>query len=495
MRNLFALHDSSFGIDMKMIINPIKSKRNLFFILVIASFATCSKKEVSEYANLQFKLGDAQIDTLKIYQKLPLSLENVNEKMVVLDSIGGGTIKINLPQSGFVTIELGNINYGNLLLKNGYDIDVYFNPEDIFGTIKFEGAGSEINNTIVDVYKTYLDNQQIDGTYFFNLDSTDFISWAANLKSVSDEKITKLKSEKSISFQEKKFLTHFNEIMLKTYILNYHLSHPSKNASGPITIPFDTTLLNAKSVNYYLALSLFFDQELSNPCWENHQIESRDSIKQDFQLKLYNTIQRAGIPVEFKEYFTAHHVYNNYLLSDYHSSTLENLFLKFSEDFPESKYKNTIKEMHDKMFDLSKGMDAPEIIGFTSTGQKFSTKDLLGKIVYIDVWATWCRPCLEQKKYLADIQQTFSNMENIEFLFVSIDDDVDKWKNHLQSDSKKGLHIISNDGQINIDYKIHGIPRYIIIDHKGKIVSAHAPIPSSVEKVNFMLNELLEQIK
>jgi hypothetical protein len=94
MRNLFALHDSSFGIDMKMIINPIKSKRNLFFILVIASFATCSKKEVSEYANLQFKLGDAQIDTLKIYQKLPLSLENVNEKMVVLDSIGGGTIKI-----------------------------------------------------------------------------------------------------------------------------------------------------------------------------------------------------------------------------------------------------------------------------------------------------------------------------------------------------------------------------------------------------------------
>ena len=86
--------------------------------------------------------------------------------------------------------------------------------------------------------------------------------------------------------------------------------------------------------------------------------------------------------------------------------------------------------------------------------------------------------------------------KDVEFLYVSIDDDVDAWKKFLADDPAfaNAIHIATYSGwksDITEDYLIEGIPRYLLIDKEGKIISANAPRPSSKE-IRPMIEEALK---
>ncbi|MBD2756324.1 TlpA family protein disulfide reductase [Spirosoma validum] len=59
-------------------------------------------------------------------------------------------------------------------------------------------------------------------------------------------------------------------------------------------------------------------------------------------------------------------------------------------------YAPTIQQKYTKWQALAPGQVAPNFTGVTPDGQSVSLSDLKGKIVYVDVWATWCMPCREE---------------------------------------------------------------------------------------------------
>jgi len=93
------------------------------------------------------------------------------------------------------------------------------------------------------------------------------------------------------------------------------------------------------------------------------------------------------------------------------------------------------------------------------------------KYVFIDFWASWCIPC---RKQFPNIKSIYSEIDKskVEFLSVSIDDDIDRWKKAIKKDELIAWpQLIDNQGLVKSDYLIESIPFNLILDPKGKIVA------------------------
>ena len=130
-----------------------------------------------------------------------------------------------------------------------------------------------------------------------------------------------------------------------------------------------------------------------------------------------------------------------------------------------------------------KGEPAIPFDGTTPDGAKVSLKDFKGKVVLVDVWATWCGPCRAEIPHLKKLEEELTGKEVV-FISYSIDEmkDLAKWKKMVADDKLGGVQLMGDaafKSPICTDYKITAIPRFMVFDKNGNIVSVAAPRPSS----------------
>ena len=116
-------------------------------------------------------------------------------------------------------------------------------------------------------------------------------------------------------------------------------------------------------------------------------------------------------------------------------------------------------------------------------------KKHVGKVTVIEVWASWCSDCV---KAMPKVKEMQANNPNVDYVFISMDKAFDKWQAGIEKHELKGDHYWATDGMkgsfgksIDVDW----IPRYIIIDKKGKIVIYRA-IETDFDKINETLKNL-----
>jgi len=171
-----------------------------------------------------------------------------------------------------------------------------------------------------------------------------------------------------------------------------------------------------------------------------------------------------------------------------------------SYDNLDTAFYNTIKKQNNQLITyfknayeenatMGKGKPSPTFNNYLdSKGGAKSLSDFKGKFVYVDVWATWCGPCIQQIPYLKALEQEYEN-KNIVFVSISTDESQrnggswekaeSKWRNFVQKKNMSGVQLWSGkDFSFQQAYNINAIPRFILIDPKGNIVDANAPRPS-----------------
>lgn len=141
------------------------------------------------------------------------------------------------------------------------------------------------------------------------------------------------------------------------------------------------------------------------------------------------------------------------------------------------------------------GTQAPSFDYENYAGGKTKLEDLRGKYVYIDVWATWCGPCRGEIPFLQKIEEKYHG-KNITFVSISVDvqKDHDKWKNFVKEKSLGGTQLFADKDWYSDFIKafgINSIPRFILIDPNGKVVSADELRPSD-PKLQEKLDTLLK---
>lgn len=135
------------------------------------------------------------------------------------------------------------------------------------------------------------------------------------------------------------------------------------------------------------------------------------------------------------------------------------------------------------------GRPSPIFKGVDINGKEMSLRDFRGKYIYIDMWATWCGPCQKELPYLTKLEEKYKG-RNIVFVGLSIDQDKAKWEARVKSGALGGTQLYIGKGtKFQSDYRISGIPRFILLDPNGRIVNPDMSRPSS-EDTEKILNSL-----
>ena len=129
-------------------------------------------------------------------------------------------------------------------------------------------------------------------------------------------------------------------------------------------------------------------------------------------------------------------------------------------------------------------------IGFTypdKDGEKISLSDFKGTLVYVDVWATWCGPCRAEIPSLQQLEADYHG-KDITFMSVSVDTNKEAWLKMVKEKELGGTQLWAEGwSEITKSYAIFGIPRFMLFDAEGNVISTNAPRPSS-DEIRGLLN-------
>ena len=151
----------------------------------------------------------------------------------------------------------------------------------------------------------------------------------------------------------------------------------------------------------------------------------------------------------------------------------------------------------DKLFahysKLKKGAPAADFDFYDKKGKRYTLKDLRGKAVYIDCWATWCGPCCAEIPHMEKLYAHYKKNKKIELISISLDDNKSKWEKKIAADKPGWRQFIVNDNFKSLlckNYDIDGIPRFLMFDKKGNIISLDAPRPSDERIIEWIDSNL-----
>ncbi|TMI61527.1 MAG: TlpA family protein disulfide reductase [Bacteroidetes bacterium] len=156
----------------------------------------------------------------------------------------------------------------------------------------------------------------------------------------------------------------------------------------------------------------------------------------------------------------------------------------FKKLFTTTDLKQAYQKKVDELTVYAKGAPAYNFSLKDTKDQTFSLSDFKGKVVVMDIWAMWCAPCLAEKPLFKKVEEAFKDRDDIIFIGVSHDGQAKKevWKNFVEKKGWKNIELLANyDESIGKYYKVEGIPRFMIFDKEGKIVTVDAPRPSDPE--------------
>ncbi|WP_065218808.1 MULTISPECIES: TlpA family protein disulfide reductase [Butyricimonas] len=161
----------------------------------------------------------------------------------------------------------------------------------------------------------------------------------------------------------------------------------------------------------------------------------------------------------------------------------------------DSPLKQEILKLYAQYAPLAEGKPAPLSPLQDVDGKNYTFADFKGKVIVVDIWATWCCNCIEKMPKFMQLKEEFRGNSKIIFLTVSIDrkDARDKWLKAIKKNNMTDmLNLISTptkESNFETEYHVVGIPRYCIIDKKGQIVTTFAPGPGK-EMKELILNAL-----
>jgi peroxiredoxin len=135
------------------------------------------------------------------------------------------------------------------------------------------------------------------------------------------------------------------------------------------------------------------------------------------------------------------------------------------------------------------GSLAPDIRQSTPDGGGFALSELRGKVVLIDFWASWCRPCRIENPNVKRVYERFKG-KGFEILGVSLDRDQQAWVEAIKADGLPWKHVSDLQFWNNAaaqEYGVSSIPYTVLVDREGKVIEKGL----RAEQLESRLSELL----
>jgi thiol-disulfide isomerase/thioredoxin len=149
--------------------------------------------------------------------------------------------------------------------------------------------------------------------------------------------------------------------------------------------------------------------------------------------------------------------------------------------FTSTEQKSLYQKRYEELYLFAKGTPGYDFKLKDVNDKTYTLSSFKGKVVVIDMWAMWCAPCLAEKPVMEKIAESYHDRNDIVFVGVSTDglNRKEVWKNFVQKKGFTSIELLSNHTEsIQKYYRIEGIPRFLVFDREGRIVTVEAPMPS-----------------
>ena len=413
-----------------------------------------------------------------------ITVSNYNSTMkedFPIDSAGNFRAKVNVSKDGYYFFKIGR-PYSTIRFKKGKNVNLDIDADNFFKSRQYSGDLSIENN--FNVEKSALRSEFVgDPKDYFVVPLTEFLP---KIK-VTRDAIFELIDKSSLSPEDKKLEKRISEYdYLQTYnnYQKFYSYHKKRDADLPedyyqpiIDINIDDDEMFRHSGAY------------RNLIVANYRHSTKKAMDEDSTLSVIEFVRNKISNVESvdsREKFASMLMRkmkqgNDNIDDDYH---------QILPLFTSERMKSKLTGKYKSALETVSGKESVEFNYENFSGGETTLKDLSGKLVYIDVWATWCGPCLKEMPPLKKLVDDYKG-KNIEFVSISIDHekDYEKWRKMVPEKNVGGIQLYDPEGLSSSFMKAFNvglIPRFLMLDSEGKIITAHAPRPSSGEVRGFI---------
>lgn len=133
------------------------------------------------------------------------------------------------------------------------------------------------------------------------------------------------------------------------------------------------------------------------------------------------------------------------------------------------------------------GMIAPNFTMNDQNGKSLSLQQYRGKVVVLDFWATWCGPCRRALPHFKELWEKYKS-KDVVFIGVSLDKDLNKWKQFIKDENMSWLHVADGkfwENAVAQQYGVESIPSVWVLDKSGVIQGKNlygSSVESSIEQ-------------
>ncbi|UMB52422.1 TlpA family protein disulfide reductase [Lutibacter sp. A64] len=456
--------------------------KKIFIILFSMLFlASCIKNPTKNYIVFSGTISDAPTKNFRLVKK----------------NSGTGTLNIKLAEDGSFldTLTTGTGHYiftdsrnrADMYLTDGGEYDFTADGKDFRGTSKLTGTDPDASNYLMTKINNII---KLRGDYaeFNKLNESDFI---ATQNKLNESYIKYLESFPNVPKEFEEFEReelHYYHLLT---LINYESLHQRYAEQPDFKVSADF-LKELEGVNYVNEEAYKLRGSYTKLV-EKHFKDKADELVENEGVDRYLAKLKVfgAIPNDF--------IKNNLIVSaaNYdisYTNNIDEYYKAYRSVSTSTKNDESITKKYEALKKLSRGQISPIFTDYVNhAGGTSSLSDFEGKYVYIDVWATWCGPCLAEVPSLQKVEKQYHG-KNIEFVSISIDTEKarDSWRKMVTDKGFGGVQLIADKdwkSDFISAYQINGIPRFILIDPNGKIISSNAPRPSKSELIT-LFNEL-----
>jgi len=244
------------------------------------------------------------------------------------------------------------------------------------------------------------------------------------------------------------------------YLYTPRSAHPSKEEMSDYYTRFHADqFLTADLLKFP-----YGDRLMSNLVYQKVDLSTKPSFEQ----------QVAAIPTDvIKGQYVLNRLASARSFTDY-----QDMYNTFARYFVLEDQKERAQAIAVKLADTKEGTPALPFSYPDISDKKVSLSDLKGKVVVLDIWATWCGPCKAEEPHWEKLVESFKG-KDVAFVGISVDQDKKAWDKYVPEKGLKGIQLHAGPGNdLSKAYQISGIPRYLLIDKRA--ISSHQIVQDQV---------------
>ena len=499
----------------------MKINRNILILALIVLSISCTKNSsISEKQEVVItgKIHDYNSKRNRLYLLYSQPGVQKSKELLNIDAEGNFEYKI----ASYISLDamlLEEYTYANInfIYHPGDSIHIEFEAKDkelaLLKTVKFSGDGEITNNQIINFQALREENKL--GYSAINFDesnkknTTDFILEMNSVKEKQLKLYKEFVNEHSLTEEAKIWAELF---ALETYY--YYLDGYGQGKENPPENYFDYTkeilpITNDKFICWkvlenrimsYTQANVFTAFSKQHPNIDLMNSLTDKTSKSDSLFiniaKDYSSdtmLNQLVISELYKQLFLINSI-DSYVRN---SATIKTelktpfLFKSLNESFEETA--EYLKSPKERTALLLKEMEGSAI---EETFNKI-LKENKGKVIYLDCWATWCKPCIEEMPS-SKLLMTKFKQEEIAFVYLCVDRNEEKRKKIVSEFSLEGdqhYQLVKEQSKALFDvFQINGIPYHILIDKNGTIIESGYGLSPSKKSTEEKIAELINEI-